>query len=150
MSTSGQYDQLRVYIEGWRLPIVLACERDSYLCGIYARDLGRFIYPYPSSLSLCIATTFIGEGLLGEIIGSLSFADVKEQSEKSKNFKEHLPPLKALAAFLSGFLFIGWGWGWWKGIYHHPYGASGYILASFACIMGVVLWWLAINWGMPF
>lgn len=96
-----------------------------------------------------IAPSILYRGL-GEIISPARFANVEKQSEKSKKFKDNFPPLKALLAFLFGFLFVGWGWAWWKGLYYHPDGTAGYTLASIACIIGVAFWWVAMNWWVPF
>jgi hypothetical protein len=84
----------------------------------------------------------------GEIIGSLRFKNVEKQPKKSEDFQHKLPPLKALFAFLLSFVFVSWGWGWWKGLYDYPDGATGYILASLAGVVGIVLWWCGYSWSV--
>ena len=75
---------------------------------------------------------------------------LEEQADNREYFKETLPVFQTLFYFLLGLLLFGWGWFRWKGLYYYPDGLVGYILASIACIIGVIVWWYGIPWSKAF
>jgi hypothetical protein len=137
----------RFFFEGWGLPVVNEEHISADVFSGLRREWNYLSGPHVGTLVLRKINPPHFEGLLGEIVRPSGFANIGEQSQERKNFKDRLPPLKAILAFLFGFLFFGWGWCWWKGLYYNPDGAAGYILASIACIIGIILWCCGMLWS---
>jgi len=76
------------------------------------------------------------ETLLCEIVGSSGFAGIKNQPYQSNEFQNRQANFQTFFELLLGIILMGWGWFWWKGLYPHPDGVTGYILA---CIAGFLL-----------
>jgi hypothetical protein len=111
-----------------RLPVLFKSERPpyAYISG-YPRAFGYLQLPVSS---FPLVATNVG---------------ISAENEQSYNFNEKFPPRKPLAAIIFGFLLVGWGWGWWKGIYDHSYGWRGCILSVFSISSGILLWWFGID-----
>jgi hypothetical protein len=90
------------------------------------------------------------QGITGNSVGYMRFPNVEEQTDDRQYFKESLPIFPTLLYFLLGLLLFGWGWFRWKGLYYYPDGPIGYILASVACIAGIIVWWYGIPWSKAF
>lgn len=107
----------------------------------YKRDL--LIGPYPRALALAHA-------VYRNFVCLVRLSNVEEQSDDREHFKESLPYFPTLLYFFLGLFLFGWGWFRWKGIYYHPDGLVGYILATIACVAGILIWWYGIPWSVAF
>ena len=70
---------------------------------------------------------------------AMSNTRINDDSQEKEELNSKIPPHGPLLMFLSGSPLLFWGLGWWKGLYYHPEGIHGFILASCAVILGIIL-----------
>jgi hypothetical protein len=84
-------------------------------------------------------------GIVHSLTLSTGFTGIPSYDNKRKDIGEKYKPLPPLLELSASFIFLWWGLGWWKGLYFHPCGIGGYILATASVIVGIVLCLIAIE-----